>query len=100
MCEPVSATLMAVSAMSMMAMGSSSPPSAPPPYVPPAPPPPPPAMPVAALMPEAAGALSLGTKSPHETKMKARQRRQRYLPPNAFAGLNIPAAPDGMSGGI
>ena len=92
MCDPVSATVitsMAMASMAMMPPGRDSP-SAPPPYVPPPPPPAP-----TPLTPQTPGQLSLGAKSPYETKLKARQRRQRPLPVSAMAGLNIPSAGEG-----
>ena len=91
MCDPVSATVigsMALASMAMIPPGGE--PNMPPPYVPPPPPPAP-----TPLTPQTPGQLSLGAKSPYETKLKARHRRQKHLPVSAMAGLNIPSAGEG-----
>ena len=101
MCDPVSATIigtMAFASMAMMPPGGET--NMPPPYVPP-PPPPAPNLPQSVQQPfqQSPGALSLGAKSPYETKLKARQRRQKHLPVSAMAGLNIPSASPPGEGG-
>ena len=92
MCDPVSAVVLGTMAVANMAIPMTREPDMPPPYVPPPPPPAP-----TPLTPQAPGQLSLGAKSPYETKLKARHRRQKPLPVSAMAGLNIPSAGDGGS---